>query len=262
MQVHILHGTYLQSDSEEYNKTKMKKKGTINPRLIIILIIIGIVYFGFYYTGSLVEIRETGQVTYKSYTYNEKIITYSVVYDLSDTNFKYHVYKPDGFNNEYTDLSSKLSSLNINDYECSVSGMVDLLCRNTDIRYDSRCAVYNKEIEIKGTINKMYYGDQNNYIWGCVIDPNEALSLLPKTFVRPSDGSTRNVGGFGFKGQVKFTKKQSTTPESSEDSPISSETLKSSQTDSQVSELSFIQKINLWIDGLVNKVSSWIDQLF
>jgi len=235
----------------------MKNKASIiNPRLIIIIVIIGLIYFGLYYTGSI-AIGPNSMTTYKFYTFSDTLITYTGTDQEPYEYFNKHVYSPKSFDNDYISLSKKFDTLDKSDYVCSVTGTVTSLCRDNYLKSD-RCQNYNQDIVVDGTIQDFYFGDNKFKIWGCVVDRNKVLEQLPKTFTRPLDGSAKTVGGFGFSGQLNFNKKVDVS-QTQDSSASSSDNIPG---DSKTSELSFTDKINLWVDGVVNSILAWINKLF
>lgn len=230
-----------------------KKAMGINPRLIIILTLIGIIYLGLYYTGSL-PIAENEGTFYQYYTFNDDMITYTNVYDNYYESFSKHVYKTQDFNEKYITLTRQFDALNKNDYVCTVSGKITSLCSSTYLKPD-RCTAYNRDIKVNGVIEDFFLDDANFKIWGCVIDRKKVFEDL----------GISTSQGVSFSGQVSFIKK-TTSPEDTKTSlltpdsePVADNIPVNSATGS---ELSFIDKINLWIDGIVNKIDSWINNLF
>jgi hypothetical protein len=122
-----------------------------------------------------------------------------VYYPYAPTNnHKMGCYQGNYISQKINEIASKLN--------CYVEGKVISICSgeplaNSDgsIKTD-RCNTLNEDYKIEGTTS---YSEGSGFV--CTVDSDKIFNEIPRTFVRNSDGETKNVEKMGIDGAVVFT---------------------------------------------------------
>ena len=175
------------------------KKYVIPSIIIVILLIVGAVLLINLIPQTAID--EGKHSTYGGWGFEGETLKYSGAEQNDQTGFiSIHVFIADGAKEEM-ELGNKLKQYNSDLYTCNVEGSVTSLCRDEIILPGERCQVFSQAYNIDGEIIKIGRDDS---IWACKVRTGDLYENLPDTFVRPSDGATRDVGRAGFSGSVIF----------------------------------------------------------